>query len=168
MKRNKNFSQTRGFTLIETLVVIFIIGILTSIIMVALLNVREKARDVRRKAEISQIGRFLILSCYLPNGGEGDYDLVLLANEILSKYPEQSKFLSNIPKDPKTGTETESKYIYTVTADGKKCAIYANLESSSEPVTLTITTPTPGGGTGVLKADNPGWNGSKLYFQYSN
>ena len=168
MKRNKNFSQSRGFTLVETLVVIAIIGILASIIMLALLNVREKARDVRRKAEISQIGRFLILSCYLPDAGEGEYDLISLANEILSKYPDQSKFLSSIPKDPKTGTETESKYIYTVTADAKKCAIYANLESSSDSVNLTITTPTPGGGTGILKADNLGWNGSKLYFQYSN
>lgn len=118
--------------------------------------------------EISQIGRFLTLSCYLPDGGEGEYDLIPLANEIISKYPQDSQYLSNIPKDPKVGTETESKYIYIVNTDATKCALYANLENSNEPVTLTITIPTPGGGTGVLRATNPGWNGSPLYFQVSN
>ena len=77
------------------------------------------------------------------------------------------KYLSEIPKDPKTGTETESKYIYIVNIESK-CAIYANLEHADTPVTLSITTPTPGGGTGVLKAETSGWNGTDLYFQYSN
>ena len=157
-----------GFTLVETLVVIAIIGIIISIVLVSLSGVRPKARDTKRKVEISQIGRFLILTCYLPDGGEGEYDLIPLAEEILNKYPQYSKFLSQVPKDPKTGTETESRYIYIVNADGSKCALYANLENPDEPVTLTITVPTPGGGKGVLKAASPGWNGTPLYYQYSN
>lgn len=157
-----------GFSLIEMLVVIAILGILVSIILVSLSSAKGKAKDIRRKAEISQIGKFLILSCYLPDGGEGEYDLVVLADEIISKNPQYGKFLSNIPKDPKTGTETESKYIYTVDVGGQNCAIYANLEGKGEAITLPIAIPTPGGGTGVFEADSPGWNGSKLYFQYSN
>jgi len=168
MKKNGDCSPMWGFTLIETIVVIAIIGILSSIILVSLFGARNKARDVKRKTEISQIGRFLTVSCYLPDGGEGEYDLVPLANEILSKYPQYSKFLSNIPRDPKTGSETESKYIYTVNTNGTKCALYTNLENAAEPVTLTITVPTPGGGTGVLKAESSGWNGTPLYFQFSN
>lgn len=155
--------------MIEVLVVISIVGILAAFVLASAFNVTGRARDARRKAEITQIGKFLILSCYLPDEyGEGKYDLISLVNKILIKYPQQSKFLSNIPKDPKTGTETESRYVYTVTDDGKKCALYANLENSSEAVTLSITVPTPGGGIGVLEANSSGWNGSPLYFQYSN
>lgn len=158
----------RGFTLVETLIVIAIIGILATIIIISLFSARDKARDGKRKAEISQIGRVLTLSCYIPDGGPGEYDLVPLAEELRAKYPQYNKFVSGVPRDPKTGTETASKYIYTVSEDGRRCAIYANLENPNESITLTITTPTPGGGTGVLKTDSPGWNGTPLYFQYSN
>ena len=168
MRKFKKYFIVNGFTLVEILVVITIIGIMSSIILVFLFIPRAKARDAKRKTEISQIGRFLTMSCYLPDSGEGEYDLVPLANEIISKYPQYGEFLSEIPRDPKTGTEAESKYIYIVDANGKKCALYANLENSNEPVTLTITVPTPGGGKGVLKADSPGWNGTDIYYQYSN
>ncbi len=157
-----------GFTLVEILVVIAIIGILAGIISLSLFGARDKARDSKRKVEISQIGRLLTLSCYMPDGGAGEYDLMPLAEELRSKYPQYNQYLSAVPKDPKTGTETESKYIYTASSDGKKCAVYANLENMNERVTLTITTPTPGGGTGVLRAAVSGWNNTPLYFQYSN
>jgi prepilin-type N-terminal cleavage/methylation domain-containing protein len=160
--------KKNSFTLVETLVVIAVIGILATFVLSSLTGGRKRARDSRRKSEIAQMGRFLTLSCYLPDGGEGEYDLVLLANEILSKYPQYDQYLSVIPQDPKTGTETESKYVYTVNVDGTGCALYANLENENETVTLSISVPTPGGGTGVLKASTSSWNGTSLYFQYSN
>jgi prepilin-type N-terminal cleavage/methylation domain-containing protein len=160
--------KKKGFTLIETLVVIGIIGVIATIILVSLFTARDKARDSKRKAEISQIGRFLTISCYLPNGGEGEYDLMPLAQELLSKYPQYQKYLKRVPRDPKTGTDTESKYMYIVSDGGDKCALYANLENEEEKVTLNITQPTPKGGTGVFRASSSGWNGTFLYFQYSN
>lgn len=52
-------SRTSGFTLIELLVVIAIIGILSSAVLASVSISRQKARDAKRIAELSEIKKAL-------------------------------------------------------------------------------------------------------------
>lgn len=162
-------SNLTGFTLIELLVVIAIIGLLATASIVFLTPALKKGRDAKRKNDLAQIGRFLSLACYLPDAGDGEYDLANLIQEFKTKNPQSANFLTQTPKDPSKGDDDRSYYFYKVIDNGKKCVLYANLENDAEPITLpAIASPTPGGGTGVLRAAAAGWNGTNKYFQFSN
>jgi len=65
MKRSKN---NQGFTLIEMLVVVAVIGILSSVLLSALGPARDKAKDSRIIQEVNQV-RNLAEALY-----DGDYD----------------------------------------------------------------------------------------------
>ena len=162
-KRNKQ----HGFSLLELLVVVAIIGILSSVVLFAANAARVKAKDVKRKAEVSGIGRLITGSCYVPNAGPGNYDIANLVTEFVANNPQYADQVAHIPKDP-SASGAASLYMYIVDVNGK-CAVYANLENGGEDVTLqNISTPTAGGGTGVFEAAGNGWNGSSKYFQVSN
>lgn len=157
-----------GFSLIEILVVIAIIGVLATLTFVYLGGSTKKARDVKRVNDLSQIGRFFTFGCLLPDSGAGEYDLNELIEEYKTKYPQYANSIPGNIRDPKTGTDLVSNYKYIVTAS-KQCVLYANLEDEESEVSLFgISVATPGGGKGVFEAAGDGWNNSNKYFQVSN
>lgn len=164
------YGRKSGFTLIEILVVVAIIAVLAGIVVVATGGARQKARDAKRKSDLAQFGRMLQGGCYMPDAGAGEHDLSVVVTELRLKYPQYANMITKTPTDPKSGSETGTNYTYVVTADGKKCAFYANLEYEGEKITLTsLSSPTPGGGSGVLNAPgSTGPNGTTVYFQVSN
>ena len=156
-----------GFTLIEVMVTIVIIGLLAVASVVFLTPLRAKARDTKRIYELSQIGRFFSLNCYLPDSGAGVYDVADLIKNFKSDNRYQGFFGTKFA-DPKSGNANRSNYTYIVTSE-KKCVLYANLENAKEKITLPdIDTPTPGGGTGVFASSTEGVNGTTIYYQVSN
>jgi type II secretion system protein G len=87
-----------GFTLIELMVVIAIIGILASIVTVSLVSARAKGRDAKRIADIRTV-QLALEQFYNDNG----YYPTTLTNTISPTY------ISTVPTDP----STNAAYIYT-------------------------------------------------------
>jgi len=156
----------KGVTLIELMIAVGIVAVLAGVVAVAVVPARRRGRDTARVAEMNQMGRFLLaISCYAPTAGAGDYDLQDLYQDLVAANPQVVKYVSRAPRDPNEKDATKSGYRYASTADGK-CVLYANLEDPEALVTLgSLSAPTPGGGTGVLKASAPGPNGTDRYYQ---
>ena len=164
----RHHKEAHGFTLMEILVSIGIIAVLATVVLVAIGPAARNSRDTARKAQLDLIRRFLASgSCYAPAGGPGDYDLTVIVDELTAENPQVAEYASSIPKDPRSGTATESGYRYLY-GDGGHCALYANLENAGADVTLPgLSEPTAGGGTGTLEASSEGPNGTDRYYQIS-
>jgi prepilin-type N-terminal cleavage/methylation domain-containing protein len=106
----KNNFNSKAFTLIELLVVIAIIGMLASVILVALGSARAKARDARRLVDLAQIRTGLEIYKDQASGYPDDavWDSSLISGAQIS-CDNHSYF--TIPNDP-----SGDSYIYT--ADG--------------------------------------------------
>jgi prepilin-type N-terminal cleavage/methylation domain-containing protein len=113
-----NYKKNKGFTLVELLVVISIIGILSSVVFASLSSARKRARDAIRKSDLAQIGKALEIN-YMKNGSyttpencSGDTSLgatgACVVNGVTNDWDSGSDLrdlitdgsLNALPKDP--------------------------------------------------------------------
>jgi prepilin-type N-terminal cleavage/methylation domain-containing protein len=131
--------QTKGFTLVELLVVITIISVLSAIGIVSFQMVLKNGRDARRQSDLGSIQS--ALEQY--HTDQFYYPQTLPAGAF--QNDNQSKtYLNMIPRDP----QTDSPYCYNAlptncdNATVTKCnnyEIYAKLENSSSAGSYTCS-----------------------------
>lgn len=148
-----------GFTLVELLVVISILGILASIALVAFTSSQIKGRDAQRKSDLTQVSRALEIfyqdyQKYPPSDGANSsgqiyscpFNSVSLSGTACAwgtgafqdtdaAGSVKTIYMKVLVKDP----VSSQRYFYRVDATGQKYQIFAHLENSQDPALITTS-----------------------------
>jgi type II secretion system protein G len=134
--------KKRGFTLMEVLIVIAILGILATMVMANFKASQQKSRDIRRKSDLSQIGKALEIY----NNDFGSYPLADADGNIkgcgaggiatctwgTSQFANTTStviYMAKLPNDPITGLH----YRYRSDGTGTYYQLYSYLENPDSP-----------------------------------
>ncbi len=123
--------KDKGFTLIELLVVIAVIGLLASIVLVAVGPARAKARDARRQSDVRQVNLAMEM-CY-DDAGCNAAEKYINTVAGAAKDNEIGDYLT-VPTDP-LDNEDGQRYMWTDNGtDDQYYCFYVKLEA---PATST-------------------------------
>lgn len=164
-------SNRRGFTIVELLIVIVVIGILVAITIVAYNGVQARARDTKRLSDIAAIQQALELyhvdhGVYPPTdlttGGNG-YSLSWATDGTWMKTLVDGGYLKQVPVDPINDT-TQHFYSYMyVPKNNYGCTEPSNFYILWARETDGTTSP-PGSASFVCPS--AGWNASPTYWVF--
>jgi prepilin-type N-terminal cleavage/methylation domain-containing protein len=158
----RHLNSESAFTIVELLIVIVIIGILAALVIVAFNGVEARARDTKRKTDLSLIKKALQLygtdngnfigtgsGCGAAGGGQGyfNYEDGVAGGYPISIYNclKNANYLSGAVADPKGQTSCGglSCYTYMKYNCGSITYVFAHLESVPQTATDTDATCQP-------------------------
>lgn len=148
---NSNRLENRGFTLVELLVIVSIIGLLSTLAITSLDNSRRKARDAKRKMDLKEISTAFELyydknnTYRIPGTGwSGDgygwfnYQDGAAYTLSIARGLENAECIGKAPRDPSITTDNERPQ-YMVYRCGNGVYFYAQLELPSAEDLQTYT-----------------------------
>lgn len=130
---NLTTKNKKGFTLIEMLIVVAIIGILSAVILVGLGPTQRTGRDARRLADLKQVQTALEL--YFQK--EGVYPSSGNWNDLANTLKNAGIGVTDLPRDPTKSQE----YLYSVNAAGSSYVLGAKLEDKNNPAWKSSVAP---------------------------
>jgi prepilin-type N-terminal cleavage/methylation domain-containing protein len=147
----KQLNRERGFTLIEMVIVIVVIGILMGLAFQSVASLQQNARDTRRLADLRKVQTFLELyygrcghyptaaACGTPSATAGSLTWVGTGAATLETRLAEVVNRTDVPDDPLPGVD----YVYRYGANGVDYVVAADTErvgNNRSSVTGTILT----------------------------
>jgi len=148
MKKGLARSNSGGFTFLELMLVIAILGILATLITGNFLTSLKKGRDARRKIDIEQIQKSLEM--YYED--KRAYPATITFGANLNDPISGKVYMQKIPNDP----ITNNNYVYTIDPDGvgnyyKLYSCLENTQDTGAGVNQAGYVDTDCGGCGICK-----------------
>ena len=137
----KSFNKQGGFTLLELLIVIVIIGILALLIIPNITSAPKKARDTKRKTDITTVRKGLEEYFVNNNVYPSSSGAVGTAGVLAELQTGSAPIVKVLPTDPKnTGAYV---YTYTPANTNSTYTLTACLENDQDSSTGVIAPVTP-------------------------
>jgi len=134
-----SLKKQKGFTIVELLIVIVVIGILATLVIVTFSGIQKKARDSQRQTDINALASHI--SAYYAD--KGYYPTITDMNDSTFRTANMKGLDPEALKDPRgsaqtlVGTTTANSYLYTTT--GCTAANPSSDTNACDGFTLTAT-----------------------------
>ena len=118
-----------GFTLVELLVVVSIIGVLTMISVSSFVSAQIKGRDSQRKSDLDGLSKALMM--YYNDNGKfpSEVDFGNESTGLVDPNNSTTIYMRKIPGELKSGW---SEYVYEVSGSLKSFNLFADLENRND------------------------------------